>query len=278
MIIIEIVAIGNELLLGDVLDSNSHWLCRQFTHMGGRVRRVVQIGDDLAAIEGEIRGVLGRGAEIIVTGGGLGPTDDDITLQAVAAALGRPLEEDPQALAMIQTRYHELAEQGRIQQGVLTPARRKMARLPQGGKALLNPSGTAPGVLLHEDDSLIICLPGVPGELRAIFQGALAPLWAERFQGYSYDEWIVAVRGAGESTLAPFLRQVVSAYPQVYVKSRAQGFDPKTGVHVLITLSATATSASEVQADLQAALETLEQALEEAGAEVAKIERSGIHE
>jgi nicotinamide-nucleotide amidase len=89
----EIIAIGNELLLGDVLDTNTNWLCRRITGVGGQVTRVAMIRDDIEAISTEIQAVLDRKPELILTTGGLGPTGDDITLLAVASATGRPVEE-----------------------------------------------------------------------------------------------------------------------------------------------------------------------------------------
>jgi len=88
---VEIVAIGNELLLGDVLDTNSHWLCRRLTGLGALVRRVTMVGDDEAVIAAAVRAALERGARLVITTGGLGPTYDDITKRVVAASFGKKL-------------------------------------------------------------------------------------------------------------------------------------------------------------------------------------------
>ena len=101
MTTVDIVAVGNELLLGDVLDTNTHWLCKRITGLGGRVRRAVMIEDDVEVIAAEIRGALARGADVVFTTGGLGPTADDMTLTAVAQALDAPLELNEEALSLV---------------------------------------------------------------------------------------------------------------------------------------------------------------------------------
>ena len=121
----EIVAIGNELLLGDVLDTNTNWLCQQITGIGGEVTRAVMVGDDLTAIAGEIAEALeNRRPKAIFTTGGLGPTLDDLTLRAVAEATGRPIEANAQALEMVRKTYEELARRDHVKNGAMMfPAR-----------------------------------------------------------------------------------------------------------------------------------------------------------
>jgi len=271
MVEIEIIAIGNELLLGDVLDTNSNWLCRKLTGLGGRMRRVVQVRDEQEAIAAEIQGALQRETDLLLTTGGLGPTDDDLTLQAVALALGRPLVEHPEALAIVARRYGELAALGHVSDAALTPARRKMAQLPAEGEPLFNPVGTAPPVLLRQGKTVLVCLPGVPAELKGIFEGPLTPLLQGLFGATSYAEWAAITDCGDESRLAPLLRRVVAGHRDVYVKSRAQHYG--SGVKLRVTLSRAGSSADEVQAGLQAALADLQSTLAEAGIAVEKVEQ-----
>ncbi len=269
MLKIEIIAVGYEVLSGTVLDSNSHWLCRQLTLRGGQVRRVVQVGDEVDSIAREVLGALERQTDLIVTIGGLGPTDDDVTLAGVAAALGRPLAENEPALAWIDQRYQELAARGRISDTTVTPARRKMACLPLKGEPLSNPVGTAPGVVLHEGHSVLVCLPGVPEEMQGIFAGSLAGVLRELLGDHHYAEWVVTAHGAGESTLAPLLRQVVKAHPDVYVKSMARY--PYQG-YVQVNLARAGQNAEEVEGGLQAALHDLRQILAGEGITVGPVQ------
>jgi len=231
----EIFAIGNELLLGIVQDTNTHWLCRRITGLGGRVRRAALLPDDLSVLGEELLRALERGPDLLVTTGGLGPTEDDRTLEAIARALGVPLEEDDQALRIVERRYRELYEQGRVDSPELTEARRKMARLPKGAIALDNRVGTAPGMLLRRASTTIVSLPGVPAEMKDIWENALQPHLERIFGKGFYLERTLVVEVNDESLLAPILREYQRAWPQVYIKSRPKGFDE--GLRILITLA-----------------------------------------
>jgi nicotinamide-nucleotide amidase len=273
MVQIEILAIGNEILIGDVQDTNSHYLCRFLTQRGARVRRVVQLRDEVEAIALELQAVLQRAPDLVMITGGLGPTDDDLTLRAVAKGLGRPLEENAAAIVLLEQRYRDLAEQGWLTDTRLTPPRRKMAQLPAGGEALANPVGTAPGVVLREGKSLVVCLPGVPEEMRGIAEGALAPILDQVLGAGTYAEWSVIARG-GEALLSPYLREVGAAHPEVYIKSHAQRLPRTHGpLRVRVTLSLAGSTQEGVAAGLEAALNHLLAVLGEAGIGVEGLER-----
>ena len=262
----EIIAIGNELLLGDVLDTNTNWLCKRITGVGGQVTRAAMIRDEIEAIAAEIRSALGRKPELIFTTGGLGPTGDDITLLAVAEATERPVELHAEALALVKAKYEELAKKGYVEDAALTEARQKMAYLPRGATALRNPVGGAPGVVMEMGDSILVSLPGVPEELKAIYQETLPPLLERVFGESYYEEQEVIALCGDESSLAPLLAQVVKAHPEVYIKSRARKYG--SGVRILITLSAAGDSKGEVERSIGAALSALTLALAGAGIEV----------
>jgi molybdenum cofactor synthesis domain-containing protein len=235
--LIEIIAIGNELLLGIVQDTNTHWLCKQLTGLGGRVARAALVPDDLQAIGDELKRALARKRDLIITTGGLGPTQDDMTLQALAEATGRPLEENPEALKMVEERYLQLFEAGRVDRAGLTESRRKMAQLPRGATPLYNSVGTAPGVLIREGKSLIAALPGVPTELVDIFTNSLQPHLRELFGDVFYLEKTLIVDTNDESLLAPILKEFQAAWPKVYIKSRPKGFEEGMKVAVTIAIS-----------------------------------------
>ena len=262
----EIIAIGNELLLGDVLDTNTNWLCKAITGVGGQVRRAVMVRDELEAIVAEIRSALERKTELIITTGGLGPTGDDITLQAVAEATNRPLTLHPDALAFVKARYQELAEKGYVPDPTLTEARQKMAYLPQRATPVANPVGSAPAVILEINSSTLVCLPGVPEELKGTYENTLQPTLKDIFGDSFYQERSVTTLCGNESSLAPILQDVVEAHPAVYIKSRATRFGPET--KMLITLSSASAAREEVEGKLDRALKHLTKALATAGIEV----------
>lgn len=263
MKVAEIIAVGNELLIGDVLDTNTHWLCRRLTRMGATVRRAVLVRDDEDAIAAEVRGALQRGTDLLITSGGLGPTDDDRTVAAVAKAVERPLELNEQALQMVAQRYRALYERGFVDTPEVTPARRKMALLPAGATPLFNPVGTAPGVWLPVGATVIVCLPGVPAELQGILEQTLPPLLQQVLGAGHYAERAFEATCRDESVLAPLLKQVADKHPSVYIKSKARTFGD--AVRIAILVAASGSDRATVEQTLQAAVDDLVVALEPRG-------------
>ena len=254
---VEIVAAGNEVLLGDVLDSNSHHLCRLVTAYGGAVTRAVLVRDDLEAIAGEIRGVLSRAPALAFTVGGLGPTADDMTLAGLALGLGVPLELHPGAERLVAEAYARFAAAGLVPFAGLNEARRKMARLPQHAEPVLNPVGGAPGVVVQRGATTFVSLPGVPEELAAIVEQSLGHVFGRIFHAAHYEERTLVVDLQDESAIADILGSVEAAHPEVYVKSRAKVMGP--AVRLRITLSARGDDAAAVDALLRSpAAELLE--------------------
>lgn len=217
----ELLIVGNEILLGKTLDTNSHWLAGQITRLGGTVERIVKIGDDLPEIQRGIREALRRKPRILITVGGLGPTYDDKTVKGIALAVGRPLRVNARALRLVRGHYRR----AHAPNLPLTSHRLKMATLPAGADVLPNPVGTAPGVKLALSDTTIFALPGVPSEMEAIFSGSVVPFVKRKARGLRYSDFSFKLFGVMESTLAPLLDEVVSQYPSVYVKSHPQGFE-----------------------------------------------------
>jgi len=216
---VEIISIGNELLIGKILNTNAHWLARRITSLGLSVRRVTVVGDDLDEISSAVKESIQRGPAFIITTGGLGPTFDDKTLEGVALATNRELEENKEALEMIKRRYEEYVAEGKIERFELTQYRVKMARLPRGAKPLPNPVGTAPGVLLEHEGVTLIMLPGVPEEMMAIFEESVLPLLRKAAGNMVFYETSLDVIGIVESDLAPLIEQVMRENPYVYIKS-----------------------------------------------------------
>jgi nicotinamide-nucleotide amidase len=251
VVTVDILTIGNEILLGVVLDTNSNYLCRLVRGMGGKVRRIAVVPDEIDPIVHELRASLDRGTDVVFTAGGLGPTDDDLTLAAVAKATGKPLVLEPAAAGFVEDKYRELAAQGHVPRADMTESRSKMARMPQGSRPIQNPVGAAPACIVHGQNSRIVSLPGVPAEMKAIVEGPLQSFLSEVFGQGSYREREILLDRGDESELAPALRQVVAKHPDVYVKSRASHFGPDVKFRVL--LAATAASAEEAEAKIQRA-------------------------
>lgn len=163
----EIIAIGSELVSGQGLDTNSQWLSRALAALGISVHFHTTLGDDLEENLDAFRVAIGR-ADLVFTSGGLGPTQDDLTREALAQVAGVPLVEDPAALeaiaAMFARRNRVMAERNRVQ-----------ALFPQGASSITNRTGTAPGIWMQVGKATFGCLPGVPSEMRIMFDEEVAP-------------------------------------------------------------------------------------------------------
>jgi nicotinamide-nucleotide amidase len=224
----EIISIGNELLIGHTLDTNSHWIAKQLTKLGWTLERVTQLRDSLDSIKSGVRESLKRHPSVLVTIGGLGPTHDDMTLAGISRALNKPLRIDKEALQLVKDHYRRLERRPK-----LTRYRTKMATLPKGSVPLPNPVGTAPGVKTRESGTTIFSLPGVPSEMKAIFKSSLIP-YMQSFHTTRPREMEVKITGIIESALAPILDQARKIYPKLYFKSHPRGRE--TGIRPLILL------------------------------------------
>jgi molybdenum cofactor synthesis domain-containing protein len=260
---VEIFIVGNEILIGDIQDTNTHWLCREINGIGGRVGRAIVLRDEEEVVAAELKTALARGVDVIITSGGLGPTADDLTLAAVARGAGVPLRRHEQALRMICERYDELTAQGVLTFGGLNPAREKMAWLPDGAVPVHNPVGTAPGVLLRIGQTHIISLPGVPSELKGIFSSSLQPFLRETFRGGSSVHCTIIVACNDESIMEPVLSRVVNNHPSIYIKSLARTLGEAREID--ITLTSVGDDLSTLNTLLTAARQELQQGLTDLG-------------
>jgi nicotinamide-nucleotide amidase len=224
----EIISIGNELLIGHTLDTNSHWIAKHLTMLWWTLGRVTQLRDSLDSIEAGVRESLKRNPSVLITIGGLGPTHDDMTLAGISRALNKPLRLNKEALELVRDHYRRLESKPK-----LTKYRTKMATLPHGAVPLPNPVGTAPGVKMEESGTTIFSLPGVPSEMKAIFRSSLIP-YMESFHAIRPKEIELKITGIIESALAPVLDQARKIYPKLYFKSHPRGRE--TGIRPLILL------------------------------------------
>lgn len=260
---VELFIIGNEILIGDIQDTNTHWLCKQINSLGGQVVRATTLRDTEEIIAAELQSALARNTQVIITSGGLGPTADDLTLAAVARGAGVETELHEQARQMVKERYDELAAQGVLSQGGLNPPREKMAWLPKGATPLYNSDGTAPGVMLRTTKATIISLPGVPSELKAIFSSSLQPFLKETFSGGISVTQTIAVECNDESLMEPVLSRVTSEHPHIYIKSLATTIGISREID--ITLTAVGSEQSSLDCLLHTALCDLQNGLTSLG-------------
>ena len=169
----EIISIGTELLLGEIVDTNAQFLARTLREIGVDLYRKTTIGDNANRIAKAIQEGLKR-ADIILTTGGLGPTVDDPTREAVALAVGRSTEYKPELWEQIQSRFKRYNRQP-------TENNKRQAYIPEGSIVIENPVGTAPSFIVEIDEKVIISLPGVPREMEYLMQHSVIPFLVSRF-------------------------------------------------------------------------------------------------
>ncbi len=226
---VEILSTGDELLTGQVTDTNSVWLMDRLWDLGIMVRRKTLVSDDRADLVAALRETTGR-SDLVVMSGGLGPTEDDLTAECVAEALGVPLELHEASLAAIRARFEKFGR-------TMTPNNAKQARFPRGATVLPNRWGTAPGFQVVLGRCELTCLPGVPLEYKGLCDEAVLPRLAER-AGAVPAARLVKLIGIPESHADQAMRPVMDAaenagvrfgyrahWPEIHVKWSVPGPD-----------------------------------------------------
>jgi molybdenum cofactor synthesis domain-containing protein len=252
----ELISIGREILRGRIEDRNSGFLAGYLSRRGAVVHRITVVDDNERAIAAALVEAIQRGAMLIITTGGLGPTSDDCTLAGVADALGVPLQIDSQAREMVESAFRRLKAEGLTTRDGLTRSREKMCAIPLGGVAKPNPVGISPGVVSRlPAGCVVVCLPGVPDEMEAVWNSLASEIREIR------SDFKVAVREveaptADESILQPWLDRLHAEFPNVWIKSHSPGFRKK-GRGIRVTFEAHAPTAHEAELAVEGALRRL---------------------
>jgi nicotinamide-nucleotide amidase len=214
---------------------NAYWLSKKITGVGGSVKRITVVRDDVDDISLAVKDSIARKPDWLIISGGLGPTYDDKTLQGVASGLRLELELDNMALDMLKKSYSRQS-----MNYDLNEIRLKMAMIPVGSKPLQNPVGTAPCVLIETDETKIVCLPGVPKEMEAIFLESILPQMKKIGDFYIVESSYETI-GVSEAMLAPTLSEIVESNPHdsIYLKTHPLGYSsdgnnsPQTRVQII---------------------------------------------
>lgn len=229
----EIIAIGSELTSGQRVDTNSAWLSERLGELGIEVRFHTTLSDDLADNVAAFRIAIGR-TDLVVMTGGLGPTQDDLTREALAEVAGVPLVEDPEALQEIEAIF---ARRSRP----MAPRNRIQALLPRGAERLPNRVGSAPGIWIEQGGTIVACLPGVPSEMKVMYDEQLLP----RLHRSGRVSWLIVhhkinLFGRGESDIEAEALDLT-----------ARGRQPEVGItahDATISFRITASGATEEEA------------------------------
>jgi len=194
----EILAIGDELLYGQIIDTNSHWISQELDKIGVRVVRRTTVGDNRELILSAFESAEKR-ADIILMTGGLGPTNDDLTKPLLAEYFKCEIELVPEALEAVRTFFERRGRE-------LTPLNRLQAHLPTKCTYIPNELGTAPGMWFHEKDKVWMSMPGVPHEMKKLMSDHVIPRIKEIFPLPHIYHKVVKTVGIGESCLADLIK------------------------------------------------------------------------
>ncbi|MFO7953054.1 MAG: competence/damage-inducible protein A [Bacillota bacterium] len=230
----DLICVGNEILTGLIENTNAGFLSRRLWSHGIIVREAIVVADDRDPIGEALKRGLGK-SEIVIITGGLGPTDDDLTREAVASVLDLPLFLDQYWLKQIEHFFK--------QRGITMPENnRKQAKLVKGSKLLPNPAGTAPGAILEHKGCLIVMLPGPPNELKAIYDQAVKPFLNDYNRGKVSKLKTLKCAGIGESRLEEKIKSLgewdlpplsyVARGLEVHLQLKGEG-DPKTAAETI---------------------------------------------
>ena len=201
----EIITIGDEILIGQIVDTNSAWMAQQLNELGIRVKQITSISDNKQHIIDALNEAQKR-ADIILITGGLGPTKDDITKHTLAEYFKAKLVLNEEALANVErifARFHRPVNE----------VNRKQAEVPDNCTIIQNPQGTAPGMHFQENGKHIFCMPGVPFEMKAIMESSVLPYIKSNFIGHTLIHENILTVGIGESFLASEIEDIESALP-----------------------------------------------------------------
>ncbi|HID55701.1 TPA: competence/damage-inducible protein A [Candidatus Poribacteria bacterium] len=198
----ELIFVGTELLLGQIVNTNAAYLCRNLAQLGVDVYHTCEVGDNVDRIASAVRQALSR-ADLVITSGGLGPTADDVTREAIAKAIGRRLVFDPKVMEGIEELFRRMGREA-------TPIQRRQAYVfEEGCRVIPNHIGSAPGLLVEVEDKHIITLPGVPRELQAMCEEFVFSWIADRSGAGIIKSLPLKVCGLGESTVQEMIEDIM---------------------------------------------------------------------
>src|SRR5215203_2793583 len=226
----EIVAVGTEILLGSLVDTNTAWLSQRLAASGIAVYRHTAVGDNRGQLVAALSEAATR-ADLVLSNGGLGPTTDDLTNEALGQAAGREMVEYPEARRHVERAF--LRFTGRRP----PPSAYKQALFPEGSELISNPLGTAIGALLETDHALLATLPGVPAEMQRMFEETLEPLIKKRSEGVIVS-LMLTFAGISEEELGEEIQDLLAAPDPTVAPLVGPGEIGRGEVHVRITTRA----------------------------------------
>ena len=224
--VVELISVGTEILLGNIVNTNAAFLSEKCAQLGLSLYYQTVVGDNPERLEETLKLALGR-SDVVILGGGLGPTQDDLTKEIAARAFGKGLVEDPHTKERIQA-YFDV-------RGIkeITENNWKQAMVPEGAIVVDNDNGTAPGLILEEGDKIVILLPGPPNEMKPMFNQDIFP-YLNKKQPETILSETIKICGMGESKVETMIGDLIAAQSNPTIATYA-----KTGeVHLRLTAKA----------------------------------------
>jgi nicotinamide-nucleotide amidase len=250
IVLTEIITIGDELLIGQVVDTNSAWIATQLNAIGIRVFQITSVSDNEDHIMQALELATTR-ADVIILTGGLGPTKDDITKKTLCRYFNTGLRFDEQSFKIIESIFKSRGRE-------VTDINRKQAEVPQNCTVLINQKGTAPGMWFEKNEKIYISMPGVPTEMKGLVSNEMIPRLKERYVLPPYVHKTILTQGIGESTLS----ELIASWEDNLPASMKLAYLPASGM-VRLRISATGKKETEIRLAVNEEVEKLKQIIPE---------------
>lgn len=253
---IELFSIGTELVLGQIQDTNAHWIAQQILQHGGELRRVTMLRDDFDEMTEALDSAIQRDTALILTTGGLGPTPDDMTVAVIASLIGTKPRVSEETVAEYKKRRNMSDDD------ILNDALTKMATIPETAEVLQNPAGWAPCISVDHKQSTIMMMPGPPSEMKAVFEKHIQPLIVERYRSEISTARVYV--SMFEAEASPLMQKVMHRHPDVYLKAYVSLRNVDEN-RMPIDIVSTSDDREESETQLQKSIQYFQQLVVEAG-------------
>ena len=243
---IELFSIGTELVLGQIQDTNAHWIAQQILQTGGELRRVTMLRDNREEMSEALNSAVERETALILMTGGLGPTPDDMTVEVVASLVGTQPVVSEETIAEFRKR-REMSENDPLNEALI-----KMATVPETAVVLQNPAGWAPCISVTYKASTFMMMPGPPREMKAVFETHIQPLIAERYRSEITTARVYV--NMFEAETSPLMQKVMERHPNVYLKAYVS-LRKVDGDTMPVDLVSTSTDKADAEMELHLAMD-----------------------
>ena len=248
---VSIITIGDEILIGQIIDTNSAWMGERLNEIGASVETIYSVKDTKEGIVDALRAALQK-TDVVLLTGGLGPTKDDITKKTIAEFLGTPMVFSEETWERIQALFK------RIGRRHTTPAHKEQCYMPAAATLLLNKRGTAPGMWFENEGKVIVSMPGVPAEMKYLMEYEVLPKLQKTFSGKPISHRTILTVGEGESRIAVKIEAIENNLPN-HIKL---AYLPGLG-RVRLRLTASGKTKEQLEQDLEEQVQAIQQTIPE---------------